>query len=415
MTGRAVGSVVGRTVGRVTGSRGGGGSATLDILAKVGTSTNPTSIGTKAVTGVGFTPKAVLPFGCWNVSDGVVDELVLSLGAARTTSSRAAVSVSARSLITTSATHRLHTATKAISHVYNGATNYDADFSAFGADGFTLDWSTVGTARILNHICLGGADLEVAIVQGQMNATNTAQAVAHGMTGAPTGGLGFFAVNSTAPANISTILKLGVGAFAGSSQWGASIYSNTGVTTTATRRLLSTSHLMADLTTAVQRSIAISSVDSTNVNFTFPDTTAATQYYFWLMLVRGAKCAVGTFNANGSTSAINLATTGLTPKLFLPVFIPNGVSSAGSVSNGLVFGLGASDGTNNVSCGISDQDGQTTTNARRFQSSSALCEYNAAGTKSFEATAAFSGQSVVVTPTTAAANFGQAAFLVIGN
>jgi hypothetical protein len=161
--------------------------------------------------------------------------------------------------------------------------------------------------------------------------------------------------------------------------------------------------------------MAVDSVDATNVNVTYPVTGDATQRYFFMLAIRGAKCQVGTFDCNGSTSPLTIATAGITPKLFLPVFLSQGVDNLGAVLNDINLTIGASDGTNNVSCGITDANGVTTTNARRYQSSTSLVEFNTAGTKTFEGTAAFSGESVVVTPTTALTNFGQAGYMVIGS
>jgi hypothetical protein len=163
------------------------------------------------------------------------------------------------------------------------------------------------------------------------------------------------------------------------------------------------------------RAMSISSVDATNVNVTYPITAVAHQIRFILLAIRGAKCQVGTFDCNGSTSPLTIATAGITPKLFLPVFLSQGVDNLGAVLNDINLTIGASDGTNNVSCGITDANGVTTTNARRYQSSTSLVEFNTAGTKTFEGTAAFSGESVVVTPTTALTNFGQAGYMVIGS
>ncbi len=60
---RTAASVVAKTVGSVVGSRGGGATASLDIKARVGTSTSPTTTGTRAVTGVGFTRRWFCRFG----------------------------------------------------------------------------------------------------------------------------------------------------------------------------------------------------------------------------------------------------------------------------------------------------------------------------------------------------------------
>lgn len=393
---------------------GGGSSASLDIRASVGTSTVPTSTGTKAVTDVGFQPKCVLPFGLGCNANGAATYSVLGLGAC-TSSAQATVSVMSDHGLTTSVTRRRHTASAAIDHLNGTSPAITGAYSSLDADGFTLNWNpTVGT-YILNHICLGGADLEVSLVQCQMNNTNAAQSFAHGLSGAPTGVLFFSAVNAAAPANTTTGLFFNIGAWAGSGQFNASCFSQSGVTTTATRRRLATNAVLTESEFATQRAMSVSTVDATNVNVTYPTTVSNFRQYFWMLAIRGAKCQVGTFDCNGSTSPLTITTTGITPKLFLPVFVQSGVSSSGTVSNDLIFSIGACDGTNNVSCGITDKNGVTTTNARRFQSSTSLSEYGPNGTLSFEGTAAFSGESVILTPTTASGGYGQAGYLILGS
>lgn len=395
-------------------------SAPLDIRASVGTSTSPTSTGTKAVTGVGFQPKVVLPFAVDIDAVGTGTSARLGLGAGLSSSNRASIGVYSNNGVTTSATNRNHQNTRInLTHSGPVTVNQEADLTSLDADGFTLNWSTVAaSARILNHICLGGADLEVSLTQQQMNGTNAAQSFAHGLSGAPTGVLFLSSIQGVVPPATAAAMWMTIGAWAGANQFSALSYSRTGVTTTLTNRALLTNAVLGSVvngTTTLDRTMAVSTVDATNVNVTYPVTVGAGQIYFWMLCVRGAKCQVGTFDCNGSTSPLTIATTGITPKLFLPVFVPGGVDSVGTVLSDLLLSIGASDGTNNVSCGISDANGVTTTNARRFQSSTSLCEYSTGGTKSFEGTAAFSGESVVLTPTTnASTTYGQGGWLCIG-
>lgn len=417
-----VDSAVSLAIRGVTGSAS-DTPAALDIRASVGTSTSPTSTGAKAVTGVGFQPKVVLPFSQWGASTGATTIATMGLGAAVSTSSRAAIAVSSLSGVTTSGTHRLHTNSKLITDCYNGNANEAADLTSFDADGFTLNWSpAVVSANIINHICLGGADLEVSLVQCQMNGTNAAQSFAHGLSGAPTGVLFFSAVNDQLPPNTATATNMSIGVIAGSNKFGIGVFSAVGQTTTLCRRVLSASRVLSffDGNGAIVRAMDVSSVDATNVNVTYPVTVSTYTSYFWMLCIRGAKCQVGTFDCNGSTSPLTINTTGIRPKLFLPVFVPGDnagiANNLGNVQSSLYMTIGASDGTGNVSCGITDQNAVTTTNARRYQSSTSLVEYNLAGTKVFEGTAAMGASSVVLTPTTIAnTSYGMGGYLVIGS
>jgi hypothetical protein len=162
--------------------------------------------------------------------------------------------------------------------------------------------------------------------------------------------------------------------------------------------------------------LAVSSVDSSNVNATYPIATDTTQVIFFMLAIRGAKCQTGTFDHNGSLSPLTINTPGITPKLFLPVFLPVGVDSINTVLSGLNFSIGACDGTYNVCCGITDANAVTTTNSRRHQTSTALAEYSTSGTLGSQIAAAFSGESVVLTPSTLiSTDFGQGAYLVVGS
>lgn len=398
-------------------SRSGG---VLDIRASVGTSTSPTSTGTKAVTGVGFQPKVVMPFANLQDAVGTATTILMNVGAATSPSVRACIAAYSQSGVTATNTRRRHDNAKLLSQVSATGTDFlVTDLASMDSDGFTYNYSVVDPlARILNHICLGGADLEVSLTQQQMNSTNAAQSFAHGLSGAPTGLLFLHGVQATAPPSTSGTAQFGISMWDGVNQYAAYVYSANGQSTTITGRSLTSGNVYSLFggTKTVTRTMAISSVDATNVNVTYPVTTNSDQSYFFILAIRGAKCQTGTFNCNGSLSPLTIPCSGITPKLFLPVFVPSGVSSINTVINQAHLAIGASDGVNNVSCGFTDQDGVTTTNARRHQSSSTLAEYSAStGSLLFEAAATFSGQSVVITPTTyGLSSMGQGAYLIIG-
>jgi len=211
-------------------------------------------------------------------------------------------------------------------------------------------------------------------------------------------------------------LYLSMGMWAGGSQYCASVFSNNGVTTTSTRRLLSNSSVYDYSATVHVRSLAVSSVDATNVNCTYPIADAGETHRFFLIAIRNCKAQVGTFDCNGSLDPLTISCPGITPKLFLPVFVNNGVDNINSLIIASFLTIGASDGVNNVSCGITESNGLTTTNARRFQSSTSFSEYDSSGGRQFQATATFGGESVILDPTdNPAPSWGQGAFLILGN
>jgi hypothetical protein len=390
-----------------------------EIFASVGTSTSPTSTGTKAVTGVGFQPKAVLPFG--GVNNGSTgNDALLAFGVGTSPSSRAAISVSSQHNVATSNSDRRHTNVNIYSALNSlGSTFEEADLDSLDPDGFTLDFATTaGSTRILNHICLGGADLEVSLTQHQTNNTNAPQSFAHGLSGAPTGLL-FFSIQyiGAPPVTIGSCV-FNIGFWSQSNQISAYLLSLDGLASTSTKRSLRNDcvQIQHDQAGVPLRGFSIDSVDSTNANAVYDFTADSQQRYFFMLAVRGAKCQVGTFDCNGSLDPLTISTPGIVPKLFLPVMTAFGVDNINSVQNTAALMIGASDGANNVSCGITDQNGVTTTNARRYQSSNSLVEYNDTGTKVFEATASFDGENVIVNPSTnLVTTWGQGAYLVIGS
>lgn len=398
-------------------------SATLtvnlkDIIAKVGTSTSPTTTGNKAVTGVGFQPKVVMPFGTNALLNGPNSQAVFGWGA-MTSAAQAAMSIVSADSVTTSQTFRRHTNTSSVSQTtLDGAGRaVEASRNSLDSNGFTLNWSTVlADARMWNHICLGGADLEVSLTQYQFDGSGT-ESYSHGLSGPPTGLFVFTTWDDTAPPNTASSIIPSIGMWSSSGQFCANIYSLTNNTTTNTRRGLRNDCIAAinNISSVYTNTMAVSSVDAINVNCTYPISTPTIPRYFWMLAIRGAKCQTGTFDHNGSLSPLTINTTGITPKLFLPVFVPDAVDFINTVRSYVQLGIGATDGINNVSCGITDADLVTTTNARRWQSSTKLAEYTSGGVLAYEATASFSGESVVVTPTTLVnSGYGQGCYMVIG-
>lgn len=105
---------------------------------KVGTETSSTTVGTKATTGVGFEPDGVIFMGLngavrpfFGAGDGASEGFIWhnfrDTGSGRM--------------------DRAHTLTKSVRHATGpSTTNEEADLSALGADGFTLDWTTASGA-----------------------------------------------------------------------------------------------------------------------------------------------------------------------------------------------------------------------------------------------------------------------------
>ena len=343
--------------------------------------------------------------------------ILFSFGAGSSSSAMAAYSlVSVNGLTTTEATKH-KTTSKIISQLTTtGSVLEEASLESFESSGFTLDWTSTNAAeRILNHIAIGGGSLKCSVTQQQQNGTNAAQSFAHGLGANPTAVMFFSGLSSTAPPETTTTIKNSIGCWAGGEQFSVGQYAIDGVGTTNCRRALSVNSVMQEISTTFRRTMAVSTVDSTNVNCTYPVTTTSADRRFTMVAISGCKSQVGTFDCNGSTDDLAISCSGITPKLFIPFLVPQGVDSSQTVLQDMGLTIGGYDGSNNVSCGFNDEHGVTTSNSNRHQSSSTIVEHLKTGTKAFEATVSFDGQTVVIDPTTnTTSDRGQGGYLIIG-
>jgi hypothetical protein len=143
----------------------------------VGADTQKTSTGTKATTGVGFTPKALL-FGSWgqaasaSVDTSSADNQKASIGAATATDEGFVWNNDVDGAATSVANMRTVT-DKAIGFSTSTATtDAEADLSSLDGDGFTLDWTTAdGTAREFIFAAFGSSSPAAAAPSLYVNAT----------------------------------------------------------------------------------------------------------------------------------------------------------------------------------------------------------------------------------------------------
>lgn len=146
----------------------------MALSTYTGSFTQPiTTNATFAVTGPGFTPKALILYATDETAIGITTGLAMYMGMAASTSSRAAVSSTQTTATNTGS--RAHNSSKCFIAVNPaGTTVVAADFVSFNSNGFTLNFSTVDTnARIISYIALGGSDLTAAFVKAFLPASST--------------------------------------------------------------------------------------------------------------------------------------------------------------------------------------------------------------------------------------------------
>lgn len=149
----------------------------------VGSFTVPSSPGTKAVTGVGFQPKAIIFYGQRMSADGATSnspngDMLRFIGMA--TSSLAQGCVDTNDDFSAVGLTSAPQSSQCI-RIRNALTvlQFTASFTSMDADGFTVGFGTANaTAYVVNFIALGGSDLTSATVKSLSTATATgAQAV----------------------------------------------------------------------------------------------------------------------------------------------------------------------------------------------------------------------------------------------
>lgn len=128
---------------------------------KVGTETQKTSTGTKATTGVGFTPSAIL-FGSSvdTQTAGTADHNRQMFGVTTGASNNTALFAGDSDATANAVASTIMSATKCIVMATEAGasptTQAEAALSSFDSDGFTLNWSTAdATARVFGYVAMG--------------------------------------------------------------------------------------------------------------------------------------------------------------------------------------------------------------------------------------------------------------------
>lgn len=124
-----------------------------------GSETQKTSTGTKATTGVGFTPQGIIFGGqCGTAVDSSASHNRQTFGVTTGTSNNVCLWTGDRTGVAVSIVNSIHSATKCIVHAteqtsVSPTTQAEAALSSFDGDGFTLDWTTAdATARIFGFL-----------------------------------------------------------------------------------------------------------------------------------------------------------------------------------------------------------------------------------------------------------------------
>ena len=402
--------------------RAAGSAGTAGAEYAVGSFTKINTTGTQAVSGVGFTPKAIVFWtsgsnaasGTW--SGDVLQTLGFTAGPANSYS----VAGSAFDAVATSVTNR-RIAAKAITFLQSGdAVQAEADLQSLDADGFTLNWTTnsanVNYDNIVyNFLAIGGADVSAKVVTSTAKMTTGTQGVT-GVGFTPDVVLHASSSNTAVPqSGAHHYFSLGAMDAAGG-QWANAIFSFDNAAAADTARYQRTDKAFALLSnaTTVDSEAAFQSMDADGFTLNWTNAAASGWQLIHLCLA-GVNAKVGSFTKSIAAAPAAQSVTGLTFQPSAVLFTSDIAGATTSVLTNAFWGMGATDGTNERAAAQADVDAADPTQADSlFSNAKAIVLPTTGPSVSSEADVALTADGFDLTWTTNAGVASQVLYLALG-
>lgn len=341
----------------------------MALLTKVGSFNKNNGTGAQAVTGIGFTPKAILfwtfqPSG-W-VSGTWAPGYSALFGMTAGPANSYCVQTTADDNVGTAAGAR-RTSAKAIAATNNIASGlrFEADLQSFDADGFTLNWTSNagGGADLIYYLALGGSDITNA------KAVDWTTVVAAGNKAVT--GVGFkpdLVVHASATNTTLSASALhgffSVGAMNKHGQQFFNSFSALNLNPSSTSRWQQTDAAIGYVEggEVVHNQAHFVSMDTDGFTTYFP-APDATAYHNISLCLKGVSSKIGAFikPAGAGPLAREVGHCGFTPKAVL--VSTTGASPQDASTANATWGFGATDGTNHRAGLITDGDAVSPTQA----------------------------------------------------
>ena len=323
----------------------------IDLKMKKGSFTKSTCTAScsQSITGLGFQPKAIIFEWTLQTTDNAFSsDLYFGTGFATNDSSaiqNRALSFWDEDNQGTSDTGRRQSATAAIMmESANGSLVAQGAVSAFGTDGFTINWTTNNTSQyVIRYTALGGADITRAKA-GTINVPSTVS----GSTSYTDPGFQPDFLNIIGGEGTTTTSQPGVqfsvGYASGPSNQGAfAMRSDDGALSGDTDKYQNTGYILTTMDISaggVEAEGALTSFDATGFTINYIDGPEFTTDFYYLA-IKGGKYTVGNFTQpTGSTSSQEI-TTGFRPS-GVGFASYGGASSGSSTADGQLMIGGAS-------------------------------------------------------------------------
>lgn len=300
----------------------------------------------QAVTGVGFTPKAVLIWG-QNITsaNSYATNNYGSFGFATSSSDRKSMTWAADDNLATTNSARRSSSALCLYQFTDGTGGIDgsADLTSMDSDGFTLSWTNLlATGQIIHYMALGGDDLTNAKTGTFSTVTSNTSNIAVTGVGFQPDCVIFLNTGNTASNSNSNSVRAGVGvATSTSSRWSTNWADTDNVGSPSSASYLTTSKCYGTALTTIQSEGDLVSMDADG--FTVSVTTATAGRLFYFLCLKGGRYYVGT--ESQATSNTTKVTTGVGFKPVGAFFTGINLASPSGTQNGYSVSMGATDGT----------------------------------------------------------------------
>lgn len=354
----------------------------MAMLVKKGSFGAEAATGNKAYTGIGFQPKALILWATPITSDGFNIDAVHSFAVMTGPTQRRCISTIADDNVDPSTSHHARrNSNMAITivqagSVSGGSIKVEADLVSFDADGFTLNYSTVGAGLfyIIHYLALGGSDITNAYVSNFTMPAATGNYPITGVGFQPDFVLGC-TVNTTAVAN-STHLHHHLFAFKSPTQRGcASVRGRNSISPTQTAVYQRTDKALSVISSTSDVLIEADhvSMDADGFTLNFPTVGAGGELVPFLAL-KGGNYFVGSDTQKTSTGTKAKTGIGFTP-VGLLFFGTNRAADSTLDLTQAKMSIGGTDGTAEGCTWFSETDNVTTTDANTLTSSSKVFKH----------------------------------------
>lgn len=286
----------------------------MALSVKTGNFSKSGSVGTQAVTGVGFIPKVLILWTSYlSSSDTITTSYNFSHGMTTGPGESWTTSIASQGGVGTSNNARRCNDAALTVVTYNAALAAEADISSFDADGFTLDWSTNdGFTPIVHYLAIGGSDLTGQKVFTFTNANTTGNQSFTG-SGFKPDVLMISGASATVPPEMSATQSLSLSMLTAAPNYAAiSIGGDDAVNTAAadydTFRVVKTDSALIQINPALSTLIQATLTSMDANGFTLNFGTAGISRVFGVLALKGIRAKVGSF-----TSASTITGVGFQP------------------------------------------------------------------------------------------------------